>query len=349
MVKTVMPGEIDRCRKNCEMFQLGKFFTEDWIKKNLLKEMSRRNAHPLFWVIILEYNAKELSENLQKIPKKYINKIVGKLKDKSDKFNLHSALTETQVLPHYFSKESKNYKVEYEKPIPSSTEKPDLHIKTKESEYYAEILTVFENREETMFGEMQEDIREKIDELSGNPFMVSFKLEMQFKKENTTDFVSFIEKMTKANPEPNKKYDFIKNNEKLAQATFNESKKGKGFTGVMQGPLRRMNDSGRIKNKLLDKTEQLPPNTKNFVVINLKYILGGEKDFEDVFFGQLGVIINKETNEAKPMRQPNSILNHPKGKRISAFITYCGNYKIRNIYLNTSADNPLSRKELFNI
>jgi len=341
--------EIERCKSNCLSNDLESFFSRGWLEHNIFLEVKRRKAHPLFWILVDEIKSKELADNLKQIPQPHLNRLIVKLKDGSDEFNLHATLTEVQVLPYYFAKSSKNYIVSHEDLIPATGKKPDIQIQTKSEKYYGEILTIFQDETDIKLDNIQEDIREKIDELTNNPFVVSFGLELNFEKDYIGDFLKFSENLIISNPKLKEKYNFKANGQKLAYVMFSESKKGKGFTGFMNGPARMGDDSGRIKNKLLDKTEQLPPKSKNFIVINLSYMIGGQPDFENVFFGQLAVNINKETHEAKPVNLPNSILNHSKGKRISAFIVYKGDYKKRQIYLNLSSENPINKNELNNI
>lgn len=105
-----------------------------------------------------------------------------------------------------------------------------------------------------------------------------------------------------------------------------------------------LNPAIRIKNKVLDKANQLPNNEKNIAVVNLSYSI----EDEDIGL-QMALMGQPQAN--------NGIIHHSEGKNISLMIGYRGEYHgkwlnllngewySRTRYMfNPSANKPIDEK-----
>ncbi|MFW6122283.1 MAG: hypothetical protein ACOC80_15480, partial [Petrotogales bacterium] len=126
------------------------------------------------------------------------------------------------------------------------------------------------------------------------------------------------------------------------------NKSKKGYSGAFITPFRKVEDAGRIKQKVLTKIDQLPSRGRNIVVVNLSNIMSDKfYDMDDAFLGQKTVFVNKATFEGTEGRHANGIVHHEKGKYISMIIAYVNNdYSTRRYYINDlTAIEQLDKKE----
>lgn len=352
-MRNVLNNETIEAKNNISEFSnLKAYLGEDWLNSQIQIE-SRAKMHPIFWILIDYNKCKKLSNNLdvlnnlcEKFPR-----IIRKIKFDRDRFNFYSLLTEIEVLAYYYRKSNEKYIVDYEPLIDDQNTIPDGKLIINEQEYFLEILTVFEDENEQLIESYQDEIREKLDSLNNNPFILAFGLEIGFERDDISSFVVFVEKLIKSKKAKNKStFNFNKDEKIIANITFYDNHNNKGYVGIMNGPVRRLNDAGRIKNKILSKIDQLPINSKNIIIMNLSYLSDEFIDLDEAFLGQTGVTIDTKSYDVRDIRQPNGFIHHEKGKSISCVIGYTKEmFEFRRFYINSLAQKIINIEELDNL
>ena len=349
MIKNILSEEIEVIRKNIDTFpNIKDIFSEDFIN-NLLKIEERLKKHSLFWILLDLQKTSKLSNNLGILRLKFssFSSLLNRLLDDIDKDNFYSVLTEIEILSYFYDKFSSE-NLEYEPSIEGKTGKPDLKLNLNGEEYYMEIFNLRDDSIQREINEIQDSIKKEIDKIN-QPFSILFSTEISFKKENMGDFVSFVSSLLdkKEQIKHGDKFDFFKDNSKLADIKFFNSNNNQGQVYSMLHPLRILNDSIRIKNKMLDKIDkQLPEDKKSIIIMDNSYAFYADYDVFDAIYGRYCVFVDPNTREIKDARQPNGLIHHPKGKSISAIVSYSGDYSNRKIFLNPFATNKLSEQEL---
>jgi len=189
------------------------------------------------------------------------------------------------------------------------------------------------------FEEIRNSIREKIDDLQNNKYLISFGIRENFSKEYIDPFVTFVEDLiSKKQIIPKEKYDFKINEAEIGDVHFSENPADtKGHVVGFHGPVRVYNDAGRLKNKILDKVKQMPNLGTDFV------------DIEDAFFGQSAVSFSIGGKDSQWVRLQNGVIHSEDGKYINLVVGFTDyNYKNRKKYPNPNSINSL-KTEIINI
>lgn len=101
-------------------------------------------------------------------------------------------MTELKVLYFYKGKESDNFRVkEYEPKVPDSEKKNDILLEIDGEDYYIEIFTLMEDKIERKNRELENRIRDDLDKLSDNPFIITYQYLETFLEEDIEDFIEF--------------------------------------------------------------------------------------------------------------------------------------------------------------
>jgi len=316
--------------------------------KFFFKTSERLMQHPLFWYLLRDGNAGRLFHNL-KILEKNCNKfkrVLNKIHDK-DNIGFLSSISEIDVLSYYYSKVSDDFQVEYEPDIKEKGTKVDAKITTKNKDFFIEIFTVFLDQNYQKMDKIHQRIRSKIDSFEDNPYIICYSIYEKFTGEDIDYFVGETKKIIdqniveekNANPE-NPEVDEVTITRKGSDIAnirlYRDKKVTKGFVGSMMSPFQKVEDAGRIKQKVLTKINQLPNQGRNIVIINLSKIYGDKfYDMDDAFLGQKTVLVDKVTLEGSQGRHTNGIVHHEKGKYISMIIAYINDdYSTRRYYIN---------------
>ncbi len=349
MIKDIQPEEIETVKKNLESFpSLKEIFKKDFID-SLLKIEGRLKKHQLFWILSDLSKTAKLSNNLSILKSKLASfqTIVNKLVNDKDRDNFYSAISEMEVLSYFYSSFPAN-SIEYEPPIQNKTGKPDLKLTVNSEEYYIEIFNLRDDITQREINETQDKIKEEIDKIV-QPFLIMFSTELYFKQENIEEFVSFVKSLVEKKEliTPGNKFDFLKENVKFADVEFFESKSKNGHVCSMLHPVRVLNESSRIKTKILTKIDkQIPIGKKSILVLDNTYAFHDNFEVLDAIYGLYCFIVNPETHEIIETRQPNGVIHHPKGKDVSGIISCSGDFSKRRFFLNPFATCKLGENEI---
>lgn len=241
------------------------FFGENWLNKQIYTE--EKDYHPIIVVLSdldlinkLVDDLKVLYTKCKKFPR-----IIKKLK--KDKANFFSNLSEVDVVSYYYQKYDPE-NLEYE-PSVEGGKNLDLLLKKNGVKYYFEIFTVFEDVIQQKHRDIMSDIDLTIRKLN-LPYIINYKITGDFKSSYIPEFIDFVKNsLNKKNLNID---SIIFYKEGIVVAEF--SIKPTLVRGVSNsfGPARFINPIGRIKIKILDKSnEQIPENQNNILVINLSY------------------------------------------------------------------------------
>ena len=305
-------------------------------------------------------NAEKLCKNLNILEKECskFDRVIKKIHER-DRTLFYSYISEVDVIAYYYSKSSDNYQVEYEPAISEKGTKVDAKITINKKDYFLEIFTIFLDQNFQKIDEMHQIIRERIDAFLDNPYLICYSIYEQFTDSDIDFFVTEVKKIIDENakneqnaPKDNPVVEermISRRDEDIAQVRLYRIKNGKkGYVGAMMSPVQKVEDAGRIKQKVLSKIDQLPSQGRNIVVVNLSKIYGDKfYDMEDAFLGQRTVFVDRVTLEGAEGRHANGIVHHKKGKYISMIIAYINDdYSTRRYYINdATASEQLNQEE----
>jgi uncharacterized protein YfcZ (UPF0381/DUF406 family) len=345
LIKIIRNEEIEKCKvnlQNCPM--ITNAFGKEWIESNLLNKEERLNKHSLFWIILNTNKCRMLEDWLSILNSSLIStkftKIINNLKNKREDIEFYSLLSEIEVLAYYKKQENDTFKVEYEPAIPNKTEVGDIKLIIDNKEVYLEITRLFSSDEEKELNSIMKKIKDGINNIDNNPYIISFGLTTDFMEDDISPFINFInEELTKVTNLPTEKIYFVK--DKIEKAWFyciSKTENGRGYVGSFILPVIEIRSAIRIKNKILDEIKQLPSSSLNIVVIDISHYFADFDDVEDAFAGQFALNIDKKTFETTSFREANGVINTVEGKQLSGIIAFKGfGYKNRKIYVNSSA------------
>ncbi|MCW4046401.1 MAG: hypothetical protein NWE99_02410, partial [Candidatus Bathyarchaeota archaeon] len=178
-------AEIEIAKKRLETTPtISESFGKEWINSNLLNKEERAKKHVMFWMFLDEVKFKKLEEWLltlrRTLPDTKFVKIVNMLKEKRGENEFYSFIPEIEVLSFYKQKENDTFKVEFEPAIPGKTKVGDVKLAFDTVQVFLEVTRLFSSEEEEKFNKIIEAIREKIDEIDDNPFVITFGITETF-------------------------------------------------------------------------------------------------------------------------------------------------------------------------
>jgi hypothetical protein len=344
----VYDDEIERVKKSLEAAPtISEALGKDWINNNLLNKEERLKKHAMFWMFLDESRCRKMEDWLLTLKTTLhdakFTKIVNLMKEKKQEIEFYSFVAEIEVLSYYKKNEKNNYKVEFEPNIPGTTKVGDIKISYDSTEVFLEITRIFSSEEEQKFDKIKETIRESIDEIDGNPFVITFGITDRFSSADIKQFVQLVnQKITEqrdtfkeSTGEP-----FTVDFDEKGWFKFHKKLEHKrGYVGGMLPPVLMIDSAARLKNKILDETEQLAEKQFNLIILDISYHFADFEDVEDAFAGQLGLRIDLKTMEGTPFRHANGIVQVDKGKKVGAIIAFKGfDYENRRKYVNLSAE-----------
>lgn len=332
---------------------LVEYFNREWLDKNILTPKRTYKIHFLFWILLDENHCKNLMSYFSILANKLTNfkSLINKIKTNPDRYNFLAITTEIEVLAFYKSLENEQFKVEYEPKIENQTRKCDIRITFEGKPIFLEILRIVDDEIEMNFEEIRNSIREKIDDLQNNKYLISFGIRENFNKEHIDSFVTFVKDLiSKKQIIPKERYDFKINEVEIGDVHFSENTSDtKGHVVGFHGPVRVYNDAVRLKNKILDKVKQMPKGEAGIVITNLSHLGTDFVDIEDAFFGQSAVSFSIGGDNSQWVRLQNGVIHSEDGKYISLVVGFTDyNYKNRKKYFNLNSINPL-KTEISNI
>ena len=343
--------EIEIVRKSLEASPIiVEAFGKNWIDKNFLNKEERYKKHTMFWIFLDESKSKKMEDWLStlkaSLPETKFSKVVNSLKEKRGENEFYSFVPEIEALSYYEKQESENFKVEYEPDIPGKTKVGDIKLTIDSTPIFVEITRLFSSEEEERIKKLIGTIHGKIDAIEDNPFLLSFGVEEHFAEIDTEPFVQFVGQKIEELKNEFKKLDkehHKVNFENKAWLIFHKDIcKGGHVVGEMT-PVMRIESAGRLKNKVLDKVEQLPDNQLNVIVLDISHHFAHFDDVEDMFAGQIGVRIDVKTMDASPFRHANGLVEMNRGKMVGVIIAFKGfDYENRRKYVNLSAEHPFT-------
>jgi len=320
-----------------------------WIPQQLrdsffiIKE--RKHQHPLFWSLLNPTKAGRLTRNLL-VLEKYCDRFKRVL-DKiiKDQENFYSGITEIEVMSYYYNK---GLTVSYEPDVKAKTTKVDFKI-TNKYEYFFEIFDMNLDERIKKMNEIRLNIREKIDAIEINPFLVSFGITENFSVSDSDFLIKQIEIGIQKNIPGYVRSDVesIIDHQEIMKAgninigdyTLYSYKGTKGYTITSGAYVIQMKDDSRIKNNLLTKIDQIPEGERNIVVVNVTRIF--DNDFwslENAILGQEAAFVDPKTMVATYGRKTNGLFNHQRGNQISLIIAYkTDDFSTRKLYYNPKA------------
>jgi hypothetical protein len=282
------------------------------------------------------------------LPDTKFKKIINSLKEKAGENEFGSFIPEIEVLAFYASKKDDGVSVEYEPNIPNKNNVGDIKLSFGGKEMYLEVTKLFSSEKEKRIDDMLRLLGSKIDEIVDNPFYISIGIEESFTENDVLPFVelvqSQVEKYKHIQEIPAEKIPkFDYNSKGFFMFTMRAPNGKKGHAGGFFTPVMDLTTAGRLKGKIKDKTEQLPDNEINVVVLDISHHFAHFEDIENAFAGQEGVRINVKTGEVTPYRNANGIIHIDEGRQIGLIIGFKGfDYENRRKYVNTSAIVPFN-------
>jgi hypothetical protein len=324
----------------------------DWIVNNLLNVEERLKKHPLFWLLLEPAKIQKLEKWLiiikACIPDSKFKKIINSIRESRAEKEFYSLIPELEVLAYYGSK---GIKIEYEPDIPEKKNVGDVKLTIGSTEVFIEITRLFESQEEEKKITLVHAVVQKIEAISDNPFIITLEIKDSFNSEDIEPCIKLVNDVilkSKGSLEPIEGQPYVINFEN--KATIKIHKKithKKGYVGGSLFPAMEIKSASRVKNKLLDKLEQLPERTLNVVAVDLSYHFADFDDVENAFVGQLGYVINRNTGEGRTIRNANGVIHMKNGHQIGLVIAFKGfNYEQRKKYENSSASTPFAEEML---
>ncbi len=354
-MESIEKEEFDQVKKNLELYTVFKeLFGEEWINNKILNEEDRFEKHYLFWTLIDEHQSKFLANDLSiiKSDNQSKNAIISKMKKCSDKDSFDPFRSELIVFAYYKNKETEEFKVSYEPPVPDSERKNDVLITFKGEKHYLEIFTLTKDQIERNDHIIQTKVKAKINELENNPFVISFRLSRSFVEEEIEQLIEFIkveiEKFKTEDSLEEREIEFLI--EEINKGTiwlYKDKRIEKGFVGVMHSDIRELNNDSRIKNWILTKTEQVSASTKNILVTNLLALPSKLDNYYNGLIGQYSLRIDKYTHETTPFRKKNGAIYDERTKKFGGFIVFeRGVYNSRKKHINPNSTNAITEEIL---
>ncbi|HSW37478.1 MAG TPA: hypothetical protein VLG37_03885 [Candidatus Saccharimonadales bacterium] len=286
------------------------------IKKEVVDALSkpthRMKQHRLFYLLLDERSYMPIQHAMDVLRKYnddgYIKKAINIVQRSGDPIQYSANVAEIIVAAYYIEKFGyEQGKVIWERNIPGTRNSIDITIQGYKKPVNIEITGLTEMKEIREFYEDHFEFRSKLKELVINKiapkymYMITFPevgfIDLEniaffkgFIKNHLAAFANFIKDQRKRGPG---EYTFTASDGAKAQVKiFPLNKAKKEYVECAFGWSGRLNDSFRIRSKVLEKAEsQLPIDEYNFVYIaNLAML--DDDDYIEAMYGQLQVVVN---------------------------------------------------------
>jgi hypothetical protein len=330
----LVKSNLNQCKK------LYAFLGSTWIEKELLQAKERQKAHPLFWMLLDDVKCGKLQSWLEALNsallKTKFSGLLNKLRKSVEGVAFHSFLSEIEVVSFY----ARTQEIQYEPPC------GDLSFSVEGKEVFIEIARLFSSREEERIQSLSQLVWNKLEGLSENKYVLSFRISPEFLESDIEPFLGFSKEKTtqRLTSFPT---ELPYEGDKAALTILCPSKKDQGWVAGNLIGVMMMDTAGRLKKKMLDEVDQLPKDRLNVIVYNITHVGVHLDDVEDAFLGQtaLRIYVDKRTHNTwtEPIRKENGAIHGKNGGQISAVIAYKDfNYENRRIYLNPIAKTPVA-------
>jgi hypothetical protein len=344
MRELVREEEIEQVRQCLEVTPLLKNeLGIDWIKSNLLTIEKRATKHYLFWLFVENWKVLKIERWLTDLriylPQPKFRKIINYLKAKNNKTDFNSLISELEVLAYY---SNKGLKVEYEPNIPEKRKIGDIKLTFGSIEVFIEVTRLFESQDEKNRDLLVNSIVDAIDALPYNPFIITVDIADDFSSLDVQPCIKFVSDeilRLKDILEPVETKPFELNyGSKVIFRFFKRITHKTGYVGGSLIPSLDINDSSRVKNKILGELNQLPYNRLNIIAIDISHYFLDFDDVEDALKGQLGYQINLQTGEGRTVRNLNGIIHMKTGQQVGLVIAFKSfDFENRKKLVNLSA------------
>jgi len=290
-------------------------FGKNWIESSILNCFRNIfNIHPVFWFILRdeEFVAKliALRESYDRFPS-LVNRI------KKDRENFGSIYSTIDIFYEY---KLKHKQVFFQPRNPDNQKECDIKIIIEGVEYWGEILTINLREEDALLEKLNSNIRFQFNEKNRSNNCVFLQYHLPIKKEIEKPLLNFLLKesaklIIRKGEEITK--EFRSGHELFCTVSF--FRKGnrfrKGYHGGFGGPAKFIDDSKRVKNKILDKLDEfqfpLAEDIKRFFIIVLKGFVD-IIDVDDALLGEETVVFYRNSGKTKIGRRPSGIIHDAK-------------------------------------
>lgn len=248
--------------------ELGK----NWIANNLLNAEKRETKHFLFWIFLEDWKIQKMEKWLKDlktcIPESKYKKIINRLKEKRTEKDFKSLISEIEVLSYY---SNLGIKVDYEPRIPDKSNVGDIKLTINSNEIFLEVTRLFASIAEEARDSLVHSVVDAIEAIQENPFIISVDIEDGFSTYDVEPCLKLVceeieKNRHKLEPTEDTPYVITYGSVYCPKATFTFLKKitkKKGYVGGSLLPFVKLNDAGRLKNKILGELRQLPDNRFN--------------------------------------------------------------------------------------
>ena len=331
--------EIEIVKSNLSQCQsLLTFLGSDWVERELLQKKERSRAHFLFWLLFDKAKSAKLQSWLEvlndKFPKTKFFGTLNKLRKYREETDFYSLLPEIEVASFYASKG----KIDYHPPH------ADLRFIVDGHEVWFEIAKLFSSKQEKHLKSLSDLVRSRLDNISGNKYVISFRISPDFNKSDVDPFVQYVSSIIAKNTISTQHVEFLFEGGKASVTLYSKKERGHVALSRFEMPIYT---AGRLKEKMLSKAQKLPENRFNVLVFDIG-LFGARPDHaESAFLGQVvpAICTNRQTGEnwTQNVRLENGLIHKEEGKKVSALIYYEDfNYENRKLIPNPMANYPIS-------
>ncbi len=269
-------------------------FGSEWLEALAQPGQDINSVHPLFWYFANPFENEPFAQSILRLEKevKSYKSFVSELKATTNFGQLTGSIREIET---YNALRQKDLDVVWKPTIEGSDKVPDLLINGSRP-IYLEIFSVTQSEEEIKEERTHNALQAGINKIKGNPFLISTTYKKGFNSEAVNGALQFINDQINSLKNQSigneREVSYVVDGAEILDITFRPSSSGRGFWASGGGETIAFNNSGRIKNKILDKIQgfQLPPkeskNHLNGYLIFLEPILYSPYDVVAAVQGQ---------------------------------------------------------------
>ena len=242
--------------------KLESYFGKEWLNILLQPGIETENVHPMYWYLTNSLINERLARALKMLAETSAsyNKFIDELKSAKTHGEFIGSLREVET---YYILREKGYDVTWKPKIKVGDKilSPDILINW-EIPIYLEIFVIVDSDADSMEQKAEQLVQVGINKMEENSFAISTSYKQIISSEDVEPILDFIRgeiptiKILSGEIE---KRTLQKEGKDLVRIDFHKIDGLKGWIGG-GGPMRSIDDSGRIKNKILDKIQafQLP-------------------------------------------------------------------------------------------
>ena len=265
-VGTTMKDQVANIKELLKKYpDLVELFGSEWLEALAQPGQDINSVHPLFWYFANPFENESFAQSILRLMNevKSHKSFVSELKATTNFGQLTGSIREMET---YNALREKSLDVVWKPAIEGSDKVPDLLINGKQP-IYLEIFSVTQSEEEIKEERTRNALQAGINKIKGNPFLISLGYKKGFNSEVVNGALQFIDEQINSlkgqeiGDEREREITYAVNGVEVLKITFRPSSNGRGFWASGGGETIAFNNSGRLKNKILDKIQgfQLPP------------------------------------------------------------------------------------------